>query len=92
MIDGRDRDRSGLYLAMRSKQLVERSERAAIEFARHRVGARHLAIDYAEQAKRLALLFEFLVNACVVAAERADSHHDDVDDAGWVQSEFSGSW
>ena len=85
MIDGGDRDGSGLDFAMGGEQLVERSEGAAIEFAGHGIGARHIAIDHAQQAERLALLLELLVNAGVVAAEGADSHHGDVDDAGWIQ-------
>jgi hypothetical protein len=73
---------------VRGEQLVERSEGAAIEFAGPSIGTSHVAIDHAQQAERFALLLKFLVDAGVVAAEGADSHHDHVDDAGWVQGEF----
>src|ERR1700741_4881239 len=91
MVNGRDRNGSGLDFTVRGEQLVERSERSAVEFAGHCVGAGYISIDHAEQSQRLALLLEFFINAGVVTAESADSHHDDVDDTDWVQGEFPGS-
>src|SRR5215475_1357660 len=87
MIDGWDGDRGSLNLTVRGEELIERSEGAAVEFAGDGVGARDVAIDHAEQAERLALLLEFLVDAGVVASEGADPYHRDVDNAGWVQGE-----
>ena len=50
------------------------------------VGPRHVAIDDAQQAERLSLLFELLVDAGVIAAERAHTNHDNIDNAGRVQT------
>lgn len=54
------------------------------------IGARYVAIDDAQQAERLSLLFELFVDARVVAAKCAHTDDHDIYDAGGMQRGFSG--
>jgi hypothetical protein len=62
---------------VRGQHLFDRTEGAAPEFACHRVGSVEIGIDYAHQPDRLALLFQFLIDAGVVASKNAHSYHRD---------------
>src|SRR5208282_1853845 len=77
MMHGGRGDGSGLHFAVRSKQLIDRAEPLATELAGDGVGAIHVRIYYSEQADGFALLFEFFVDAGVVASEDACAHYHD---------------
>jgi hypothetical protein len=73
----RRRHRSCAHFTVRSEHLRHRAERAAAEFARHRVGTIQIRIDHTHQTNGFALLLQFVVNPRVVASKDAHSHHRD---------------
>ena len=73
-------DGRGLQLAVRGEHLRDGAESFAGEFAGDRIGAGSVGINDAEKADRLALLFEFFVDAGMVASE--DACPDDGDGDG----------
>ena len=81
MMDGRHRNRSGLYFAVRSKKLLDRTKAAATELLGHSVSTRRIGVNHADQPQRRALFRQPLKHPCVIASE--DAHSDDgyVDDA-----------
>jgi hypothetical protein len=89
-MDGRDCNRGGLDFAVRGEKLLERTERAASEFAGGGISAQQVGIDHADQADGLACLFQLLVDAGVIASERACADYGDIDDAVGIQGRFSG--
>jgi hypothetical protein len=62
---------------VRGEHLLDGAEGAASELAGDGVGAIEAGIDDADEADRFALLFEFFVNAGVVASEDAHANHCD---------------
>lgn len=56
---------------MRGQHLRDRSEGAAAKFARNRVSPVQIGIDHANQSNRLTMLFEFFIDAGVIAPEDA---------------------
>ncbi len=77
MVYGRRRDRRGLQLAVRRQHLQHRAEGLAAELAGHSIGAVHIGIDHAQQSNRLSLLFEFFVDAGMIASKNTHSNHGD---------------
>jgi len=64
-------DGGGLQLAVRGEHLRDGAERFAGEFAGDGIGAGGVGIDDAEKTNGFALLFEFFVDAGMVASEDA---------------------
>jgi hypothetical protein len=62
---------------VRSQHLLDRTESAAAELPRHRIGAVEIRIDHAHQSNRFALLLELLIDSGVVASEDAHTDHSD---------------
>ena len=85
----RNRDRRRLHLAMSGEELIERSEGTAAKFPSNRIRSAHILVHNSEQAQRLTLLLEFLVDASVVAPERTHTDHRNVDEVPRMQERFS---
>src|SRR5579872_2583920 len=64
-------------LAMRGEHLLDGTEGPATELSRYRIRAIKVRIDHTHQANRVALLFQFFVDAGVIASENAHPHHGD---------------
>jgi hypothetical protein len=77
MMDCRRCHRSGADFVVRRKHLLDRAEGAAAELARHGIGALQNWINHPNQANRLALFLQFLVNPGVIASK--DANTDDCD-------------
>ncbi len=63
--------------AVRGEHLFDRTESAAAELARHRVGAVQVRIDHAQQSNGQTLLLKLAVNPGVVSSEDAHTYHCD---------------
>jgi hypothetical protein len=74
---------------MGSQHLIERSERAAIELARHRIRAGRVRIDHSQQSHSLALLLKFLVDSGMIASKDAHADYGDGDRTLRWQKKFS---
>ena len=92
MMHRRSRHRRRANFAVRGQHLLDRTESPAAEFARHRVGAVKIRIDHAHQSNRFALLFQFFVDARVVASEDAHPHHRDGNRIVSLQEGLSAGW
>jgi hypothetical protein len=77
MMDSRGSDGSGADFAVRGEHLLDGAEGAAAELARHCVGTVEIRIDHTYKSNRLALLFEFAVNAGVIASENTNTDYCD---------------
>jgi hypothetical protein len=75
MVKCGDCDRRCLDFAVGRNELLERPEGTAAEFASNGIRTRHIAVDDPEQADRLSLVLELLVDAGVVAAEGTHADH-----------------
>jgi hypothetical protein len=62
---------------VRRQHLLDRAEPAATEFARYSIGAAQVRINHSDETNRFPLLFEFFVNAGVIASENAYAHDRD---------------
>src|SRR6266516_659235 len=71
MLESGNRDRGSLNFAVRGSELLDGSETATAELAGHGISASNISIYHADQAHSLPLLRKLLVNAGMVAAERA---------------------
>jgi hypothetical protein len=65
------------------EKLVQRSEGAGVEFASHGLGSGWVGIDNRRQVDRLALSFEFVINARVIPPERACADYSDINAGRW---------
>jgi hypothetical protein len=65
------------------EKLVQRSERAGIEFASHGVGPGWVGIDNRREVDRLALSFQFVIDARVIPPERAGADYSDINAGRW---------
>jgi hypothetical protein len=73
VIDRRDGQRCGPHFAVRRDELVNRSERPAVEFSRNSVGTLEVRIHHPHEADCFPLLGKLVVYACVVASECANA-------------------
>src|ERR1700745_1076869 len=89
MMQGRNRDRDRLHLAMCSEELLERPEGTAAICPLDPIRPAHILVHNSEHAQRLTLLLEFLVDAGVVASERTHTDHRNVDKVPRMQERFS---
>jgi hypothetical protein len=53
--------------------LLDRSEGTAVEFFRHRFGAREVGVHDADQTDRLSLLCQLMVNTRMITPKGADT-------------------
>src|ERR1700735_4575597 len=76
-MDRRRRHRRRPYLAVRGQHLLDRTKCSASKLARYRVRAVKIRIDHTHKANGLSLLFQFVVDAGMIASEDAYAHHRD---------------
>jgi hypothetical protein len=67
--------RGRAHFAVRGEHLLDRTEGAAAELARHRVGAVQVRIDHAQQSNGYSLLLKLVINPGVVASKDAHSYY-----------------
>jgi hypothetical protein len=65
------------------EKLVQRSESAGVEFASHGLGSGWVGIDNRRQVDRLALPFQFVIDARVIPPERAGADYSDINAGRW---------
>ena len=75
MMDRRCSHRRRPDLAVRGQHLSDRAKSPAAKLAPDCIGTVKIRIDHAHQSHRFALLFQFLVDAGVVASKDAHPHH-----------------
>src|SRR6266571_2964911 len=71
MLESGNRDRGSLNFAVRGSELLDGSETATTELAGNCISASKIGIHHADQAHSLTLLRKLLVNAGMIAPERA---------------------
>src|SRR5207245_9538456 len=79
MMNRRDRYRGSLNFAM-SRDFFDGTEGTAAKLARNRIGTCQIRINYPDKSHQLAMLTELLINASMIAAERARANDGDDDD------------
>src|SRR2546427_8387431 len=75
MLCGGNGDRSSLYFAARTDELLDRAEGAGSVLTAYGLSARKIRIHNRSQCHWLILLRQLMVNAGVIAAESAHPDH-----------------
>jgi hypothetical protein len=65
---------------MRGNELIDRSEAAAVEVARHSVSPHRIGVDDSDEPHRRTLLGKLVVNPRMVTAKRSRANHGDVNE------------
>ncbi len=68
------RNGGGLNFAI-GKELFQGAESARVELTGDRVGSGRVGIHNRREVNRLALLFQFVIDACVVPSKRACANY-----------------
>ncbi len=88
MMHRRRGDGCGSDFAVRGEHLLDRAEGPAAELACNRICSIELGIDHPHQPHRLTLLFEFFVNAGVVAPKNTHANYRNGDRVVGLQEGF----
>jgi hypothetical protein len=78
-----------LHFAARGQHLLDRAESLAAKLASDGVGAIYIGVHHAQQADCFPLVFQFLVDSCVIAPKNAHAHDGDRDRILNWQQKFS---